>query len=535
MDEPDTAAREQDRLPPRLARLAPHAGLALAGLACLLGLALFGDFVTDDASISLRYARNVADGHGLRWNVGEDPVEGYSNFLHVLLGALALKLGLPALGVLRLLNQAALFALVALVFSLTHRRLGSRRWATAAAVLVALHPPLFYWSSSGLETGLYTLLVCLCVSLVDDDSGVSPPWIALPFLLAALARPEGVVVFAAVMGVGLARDALRRRPDFLRASWRWALFFLVLYGAYVAWRISYFGHLLPNSVYCKADSGGDLALVREFAWQNGGLLLALPFAPWRRLGSTGLLTLALLAAHVVGYHDVRPSVSGYHRYFLPIYPLLALIAASSLHRLSTLERGSRVARLLAMTGLATLLAFDLGNSESGMRAVGTKLERMNTRMESRLHVARTIAAAVPTDTTVAIGDVGAVGYILPNPILDAFGLNSEVFVHELARSRRRYVESLHAREPGVIVVVSRERERWKRRYKTGDYLMAPGDFSERYLKLATIASAVEPYHYWIFARRELVAAPPVVGRVEVEDDIAAAIDRAARQIRGHGS
>jgi hypothetical protein len=527
----DTPARSRDRLPVGVQRLTSHAGLAIAILACVLGLELFGDFVTDDASISLRYARNLADGHGLRWNIGEDPVEGYSNFLHVLLGALALKLGLPALAVLRLLNQAAILGVVAVVFDLAHRRLGSRRWATAAAVLVALHPPLFYWGSSGLETGLYTLLVCSCLYVVGDGTRPRTIWTALPFLLAALARPEGAVAFVAVMGIGLASDAVRRRPDFLRRHWRWAVLFLVLYGAYVGWRISYFGHLLPNSVYYKADAAENLILVREFASQNLLLLLALPLAPWRRLGSTGLVMLALVVAHLVGYHDVRPSVSGYHRYFLPILPFLAIIAASSLHRLSAVRGGSRVAGLLAVAGFATLLAFDLGNSESGTRTVRAKLERMNTRMQSRIQVARIIARVLPADATVAIGDVGAVGYILPNPILDAFGLNSEAFVHEHKRSRRRYVKSLRAREPDAIVVVSRKRGRWKRRYKTGDYLRAGDDFPARYVKLATIASPAEAYHYWVFARRELVGDRPNVGAVDVDDDIAAAIDRGARQIR----
>src|SRR4051812_33138351 len=33
----------------------------------------------DDAMISMRYARNLAHGHGLVWNVGESPIEGFSN------------------------------------------------------------------------------------------------------------------------------------------------------------------------------------------------------------------------------------------------------------------------------------------------------------------------------------------------------------------------------------------------------------------------------------------------------------------------
>src|SRR3954447_8208454 len=37
----------------------------------------------DDSTISMQYARNLADGHGLVWNAGEH-VEGYSNLLWTL-------------------------------------------------------------------------------------------------------------------------------------------------------------------------------------------------------------------------------------------------------------------------------------------------------------------------------------------------------------------------------------------------------------------------------------------------------------------
>ena len=70
-------------------------------LVCLPWLALLGWmasvswFLTDDAFISFRYARNLLEGHGLVFNPGER-VEGYSNFLWVLeLAAVWRALGVP--------------------------------------------------------------------------------------------------------------------------------------------------------------------------------------------------------------------------------------------------------------------------------------------------------------------------------------------------------------------------------------------------------------------------------------------------------
>ena len=41
--------------------------------------------IADDAYISFRFARNLAEGHGLVWNIGGERVEGYTNALWVFL------------------------------------------------------------------------------------------------------------------------------------------------------------------------------------------------------------------------------------------------------------------------------------------------------------------------------------------------------------------------------------------------------------------------------------------------------------------
>ena len=68
----------------------------LLSLALLLLLASrFFDHTVDDAFISYRYARNLVEGHGLVWNVGQR-VEGYTDFLWVVLISGALAVGIDA-------------------------------------------------------------------------------------------------------------------------------------------------------------------------------------------------------------------------------------------------------------------------------------------------------------------------------------------------------------------------------------------------------------------------------------------------------
>src|SRR5260221_4044570 len=77
---------------------------------CSTGLALADawNFTTDDAYITLRYARHLANGQGIVWNVGEPPLEGYSNFSFLIAAAAAIKLGVDPVLVVKWLGGAGL-------------------------------------------------------------------------------------------------------------------------------------------------------------------------------------------------------------------------------------------------------------------------------------------------------------------------------------------------------------------------------------------------------------------------------------------
>ena len=67
------------------------------GLGACVVVAFFANahryrFLSDDAFISFRYSRHWVEGLGLVWNPGE-AVEGYTNFLWVVIVAAGLRLG----------------------------------------------------------------------------------------------------------------------------------------------------------------------------------------------------------------------------------------------------------------------------------------------------------------------------------------------------------------------------------------------------------------------------------------------------------
>ena len=72
--------KSQDRWTP--AQLLWVAGAGV--VATLHALRVFQTTISDDAYILYRYAAHLACGHGLVWNVGEAPIEGFTSLLDVL-------------------------------------------------------------------------------------------------------------------------------------------------------------------------------------------------------------------------------------------------------------------------------------------------------------------------------------------------------------------------------------------------------------------------------------------------------------------
>ncbi|HTQ08713.1 MAG TPA: hypothetical protein VMI31_01440, partial [Fimbriimonadaceae bacterium] len=137
----------------------------LVGLILLWCLSRRYVFVLDDAFISLRYARNLVSGYGLVYNPGLPPVEGYTNFLWVLLEACVVPFTpWPEHWLVLFDTIAGLLVVVAVWWELIRRDLSSSLWVWLGVLLVAGHETLAAWMGGGLETTLFMLLVTCAVA-----------------------------------------------------------------------------------------------------------------------------------------------------------------------------------------------------------------------------------------------------------------------------------------------------------------------------------------------------------------------------------
>jgi len=314
----------------------------LATLAVLVGHALFYRFLCDDAFISFRYARNLADGYGLVFNPGFARVEGYTNFLWVIVLAAFDRLGALPEHVAPVLSILATIALWALVARASLRLVPPGPWRFAVLLptaWLAVTRSVAVWSTSGLETRLFEVLaVAGVLRLIEDvhaaERGVRRlPVAAVLLALAALTRPDGVLIGGATMAAAAGVLLLRRRLRIADLAAHAAVFGTIV-GAHLLFRHAYYGDWVPNTYYAKV--GG-----RSW-WGMGSAYLAcaaFEYAAWMWIpllasGVQGFLKDRRLEAPVILAAAVLPhalyvaSIGGDHFEFRPIdlyFPFAFLI------------------------------------------------------------------------------------------------------------------------------------------------------------------------------------------------------------------
>jgi len=211
-------------------------------------------WISDDAFISFRYARNLIDGHGLVFNAGER-VEGYTNFLWTTMIAAGMLVNLEPILFSRVLSIAA-YLFTAFVFVYLSIRV-SREIITSKPLIIPLTATALLlqydfqaYATSGLETALTTALVTLGFAvLVAGNSRRSFLLAGLILTLAALTRPDAMIfcVMAVPYILLLGRPRCKNLLYYL-------LPLAAIYLPYWIIRYSYYGYPFPNTYYAKSAS-----------------------------------------------------------------------------------------------------------------------------------------------------------------------------------------------------------------------------------------------------------------------------------------
>jgi len=411
----------------------------------LVGHAFLYDYVVDDAFISFRYAQNLVGGEGLVYNPGER-VEGYTNFLWVMLTALGMALGADPVPFSKVLGLLSAAGVLALTFGWPGNGIGRGGvLRLLAPALLCLSPPFALWSVGGLETCGFTLLVftALTASIRMDRAGEHrAKWegcCGFCLALAILTRPEGwiaalLVVLDRVFGAAREGKTVGRFPVVLVAVCLAAVL------PHQIWKWSYYGHPFPNSYYAKVGWTGAQGLrgltylggfTRGFGWPVISLaLVGLAGGFKERAVRLLYLWTVLYVAYVV---IVGGDGLCMYRFFVPILPALCLLAERGVRVLSRMAAGSFPgARRWARVSLCALLCAALGLLTVKPSIASKEKEFVRQDKQFVMHwitIGKWLRHYARPDDRIAVTTAGAVPYYSGLYAIDMLGINEPVIAH----------------------------------------------------------------------------------------------------------
>jgi arabinofuranosyltransferase len=481
-----------------------HLGWAVVALGCLVHLWLcwvLRGFLTDDAWISVRYAENLAAGDGFVWNPGGPRVEGFSNPLLVAIEALAHAVGWSAPGAARVLGVLCGLACVVVVYVMGRAVVGEVA-ARIASLLTACSAPFALWAVGGLETLPVALVLTAGTLEVARRDGGRILRAAAAFAVLPWLRPEGLAVVAVVVAVGelpgMFRAATRRR-----ALVRTALLGGIPLLSQVlleALRLGIYGHLLPNSVLYKSGAGTGLTVLDKFLDQA---LLPTVLAVAGAVLATGRTRLLAIppVVYALGSIGTLDSANAYSRFFMPIWPLVAVLMAVVLGyaaaRWANRAGGVKAGALAAVGGLL-LMVLPPGDVWS---VEGMQQRYMDCRVGAR-NAALDWLRTTPAGTSFAISDAGLVpARAQGRTVVDNFFLN-EPLIQETGRLVfQERAELVHRRHPDVLVLASRDADRFVGYYPTEQAIYDhPAMARYRLESVANGRGAGCNYHLMLFGR-----------------------------------
>ncbi len=415
--------------------------IAWIGIVMLLGLGFALRFIQDDAFISFRYAYNLIHGHGLTWNAGSDvPVEGYTNFLWVLLVALGMFLGLdPEPWSVFLGLTCATFTLY-FTYRLSLAVSSDRRSPLIAIALLGTNYSYSCYITGGLETQLQTCLIaaiaCSVVEFFAQPRRASIGFfVSLSFLcaLAELTRLDSVLLWGllASAAVILSLRHCTGRSQYVVDLAAVILPFGVVVGAWFVWKYSYYGELVPNTFYIKAAGlSGETVMngwlyCKAFAVAYGhwvflviGVVLAKKLAPdFRHYLLLGTVIVWLAYVVKIGGDFME------FRMMIPVLPLVFVLSAEVLRKC-----------VRPAMGVVVVVAIALSSADYATTYPGGRMIESVTQLDGHVgfgsmswrYVGIELGELFSDSTepvTIATGAAGAIPYFSRLRAIDTLGLN----------------------------------------------------------------------------------------------------------------
>jgi len=405
----------------------------------------------DDAMISMRYAYNIAHGHGLVWNPGEY-VEGYTNPLWV--GYMALFHLLP-ISMDTISFYIQLSGLIFLVLSLFFVRKIVEEFTEDVFVMLAVvaftafYGPLNIWGLLGMEVSILTLILNAAILIALRNSSHFTPWTYILLAVSTLFRIDMAIPYVIILGV-----LFFAQPQFRKQHLAWGLGLFVLFlGGQTLARYLYYGDVLPNTYYLKVVGWPiSLRVMRGlyafiwFTYYNNWVFTLLPFTLllFRRDWKTFLLSLLMIGQ--IGYSvyvggDAWESHGGANRYIALVMPIFFILfgltiqellarAVTSLGSVRGAVLGARIVYVLIFVIAMINFNLLLGDWKSIERWQFARRPDYVAGNERNLRIALGLQEITKPGTSIAVIGAGTIPYFLPDDFaIDILGKTDPVIAH----------------------------------------------------------------------------------------------------------
>jgi arabinofuranosyltransferase len=426
-------------------------------------------FGVDDSYIFYRYGENLSNGHGIVFNPGEPPGEGFTSWAWLLLLALSRCIGVDIIFASKVLGIFFHLAGGVFIFWLVLKLIGGENESLAkiSALILSgsflLNYRLIAHSVSGMETSLYvfsiiglTFLTTLALQALPTDK----KWwlfISLAAAGAFLVRPEGI----AAGGISLLALALHQRHNLLKPkTWLYVFIGLVLpLSLFIAWKIMVFGYPLPHSYYHKLiviseeyeESLRQMLLFFESYWWLMVLAVSTMIYMYPSLESKIILPYyypALFLAMVAVYLLFYPAMNYLHRFYIPYLPLLLVMIAPGIYMLvrKTLFKKVGIRALLIFLILAVLVMgmnFQMKTPRFKIKGWAELVNPYTGVSRAKLGV---LMSRLPSDVVAANTEMGVIPFYSGLACIDMAGLTDPHTAHNGVS-----MDYLHKRNVQVIL------------------------------------------------------------------------------------
>ncbi len=485
----------------------------IIGIACSVGLlllcSLYYSFVLDDSFITYRYAKNLAAGKGIVWNINDNPVEGYTSFLWVVLNALSIWLNIDPVVFSRVVSAISALSVIWILARYSQ----NMHWVFAFifTAAIGLAPSFAFLTMQGMETTLAALLLLLAalfsIQIITQPSKKLIFYWFIVAMLSALTRPDSVPfvggIFVGLLGTFIIKKDLKTIKMLCCIS----IVFILIGSLYMTWRIGYFGYLFPNTYYVKVnyssgiiEKGGMDYVVSFIKAILFPYLLLIAFLFGRCFDKDRVLRIIPIIIGCLGFGfyllTIIPIQGFFWRYIYPIFPafLLATLYCFSNYKPSH----SGIKQHLTYVVLALIFA------AWTLRQIPWTLHEQERRTQHDRVIAGKKLAGL--SGTLFTSESGALSFYSGWKTVDHLGLNSEEVAHNSLS-----IKTLESLNPDLIMLhpyIKPGGYDPTRDYPlTSQYMIDNG-----FVAIAAIQKSLG-YHHYYFARKNSELFDEIVNRL----------------------